>query len=155
MSTWKYAPQAEVTIAEHAAGRWTGQVWIVESQPRGARGVNYVLKLKSNPLTKMRCPESLLEPHTPGAHDGQATTTAVTLPQLPEPGTIVKLNIPNKVHPDLLWVVCGDSGRDKSRVFPLGGGLRYWKVSPRFTTEVPPHELAAAMPAHLAAAATD
>ena len=153
MSTWKYTPGDKVTIRTDAlvAPKWAGTHWIVTTQPRGARGKNYVLSPLDNPAgAPITAPESLLTAYTGEATGGAVVTTVPLPPRLPDVGTVVKLNIPGKVHPDALWVVAGDSGQGKSRVFPLGGGARYWRVPPTVTTVVPPAELAAALPAHLA-----
>ena len=97
--------------------------------------------------TRLPAPESLLTDYT-----GETVGAVVQeVPFLPEPGTVVTLNIPGKVHPDALWVVTADSGATRSRVSPLGGGDTGWKVGPWAMTVVPPAELAAALPAHLAA----
>jgi len=147
MSTWKYAPGDKVTIAPFAT-KFAGTHWIVQAQPRGGNGKNYTLAPLTNPTGRpLRAPESLLTDYT-----GETVGAVVQeVPFLPEPGTVVTLNIPGKVHPDTLWVVTADSGATRSRVSPLGGGDTGWKVGPWAMTVVPPAELAAALPAHLAA----
>jgi hypothetical protein len=101
-----------VTVNPAMASGYPG-VWTVRKVPTGSRGINYVIDPEHGGKG-LRIPAEYLLPAN------GATVTAVPIPTVHDPGTVVKFR-------GKAYVVTASDRNGGHRLFPLGGSDRYYR----------------------------